>query len=84
MPDRELDPIVRALQQFKQQRHYSLQGMARLLGVSGGHLSMLFAGKRRPGLLLVRAALRHFPEVRAAILAPVRRPPGSYGAPPGH
>ncbi len=75
MQDSELDPIVRALQQIKQQRRYSLQGMARLLGVSAGHLSMLFAGKRRPGLLLVRAAMRRFPELRLAILTPPDRQP---------
>ena len=74
MQDRELDPIVRALQDLRQQRHYSLQGLARLLGVSASHLSMLFAGKRRPGLRVVLAAMRRFPEVRAAVLAP-RDPP---------
>ncbi|NLG26515.1 MAG: helix-turn-helix transcriptional regulator [Chloroflexi bacterium] len=75
MPDSELDPIVRVLQRLKAQRHYSLQGMAHLLGISVGHLSMLFAGKRRPGLRLVRAAMRRFPEVRAEILAPRDEPP---------
>lgn len=69
MQDGELDPIVRALKQIQEQRHYSLQGLARLLGFSGSYLSMLFAGQRRPGLRLVREAMRHFPEIRALIQA---------------
>ena len=74
MPENQLDPLVVALLRIRQQRHYSLQGMARLLGVSAGHLSMLFAGKRRPGLRLLRSAVRHFPEIRATLLLPPERP----------
>jgi hypothetical protein len=67
MEDGELDLIVRALRKLKEERHYSLEGLARLLGFSTSHLCMIFAGQRHPGLRLVRSVMRHFPEIRALI-----------------
>ena len=68
MEDGELDLLVRALKQIQEQRGYKLSGLARLLGVSTSHLSMVFAGQRRPGLRLVSAAMRRFPEIRTLMI----------------
>jgi len=67
MEESDLALVVEALKQVQAQRHFSLEGLARLLGFSPSHLSMIFAGQRRPGLRLMRSAIRHFPEIRALI-----------------
>lgn len=67
MPDDEIEPVVRALKRIKKERGYSLRGLARLLGFSYGHLSMVFNGKRRPGLRFMRAVAQRFPETRPIV-----------------
>lgn len=64
MRDDEMKVVLRALQRIKSERQYSLRGLARLLGVSAGHLSMIFRGQRRPGLRFLRSAMKRFPELR--------------------
>jgi len=64
MHDDELEVFVRALCRVKARRRCSLRGLATLLGVSPGHLSMILTGKRRPGLRFLRTAIEKLPELR--------------------
>ena len=64
----EIEAIVAVLKQIRQENNFSIEGMARLLGFSGAHLSMIFAGKRRPGLRFLRAAAKRFPQVRRHLI----------------
>jgi transcriptional regulator with XRE-family HTH domain len=59
--------LVTALCRIRERDFLTTQGMARKLGVSVGHLSMVFAGKRRPGLRFVEAALAAYPELRPPV-----------------
>ena len=67
MRDSEIEAIIEALHQIQAARHLSLKGLAHLLGFSAGHLSMIFAGQRRPGLRFVRAAVERFEQVRRVV-----------------
>ncbi len=64
MHDREIQLIIQALHRIQAERHFSLKGLAYQLGFSAGHLSMIFSGKRRPGLRFLRAAAKRFEEIR--------------------
>ncbi len=64
MRDEEIESFIRALSRVKARRGFSLRGLASLLGVSPGHLSMILARKRHPGLRLLRAAFERLPELR--------------------
>ena len=72
MRDREIQALIRSLRRIREERYLSIKGLAYLLGVSAGHLSMIFAGKRRPGIYFVRAAMRAFPEIRRELADSLR------------
>jgi transcriptional regulator with XRE-family HTH domain len=75
MLDDEIRAVVRILKRIMQQEHLSAQGMARRLGFSASHLSMIFAGKRRPGVRFLRAAMARYPEIRQLVHSQFERPP---------
>ncbi len=75
MLDDEVRAVIRILKRIMQQEHLSAQGLARRLGFSAGHLSMIFSGKRRPGMRFIRAAVARYPEIRQVIHAQFERPP---------
>jgi hypothetical protein len=64
MRDQDIDALVDALSRIRERDYLSIAGMARRLGFSAGHLSMVFSGKRRPGIRFVRAVFEHYPEIR--------------------
>ncbi|HHX64108.1 MAG TPA: helix-turn-helix transcriptional regulator [Chloroflexi bacterium] len=64
MRDREIQILVQALDRIRQRENSTVAGMARRLGFSAGHLSMIFTGKRRPGIRFVRAVCERYPEIR--------------------
>lgn len=57
----EIDLMVAALRTKCERESLSVTGLARCLGFSAGHLSMIFSGKRRPGLRFVQAVMTRFP-----------------------
>ncbi|MFP3896411.1 MAG: helix-turn-helix domain-containing protein [Anaerolineales bacterium] len=73
MRDDEIETLIAFLQRIQEDQYLSLKGLARRLGFSAGHLSMIYSGKRRPGMRFVRAVFRHFPEIRAH-LSPLSPP----------
>ncbi len=75
MQDEEVCAVIRILKRIMEREHLSAQGMARRLGFSAGHLSMIFAGKRRPGIRFLRAAMARYPEIRRVVHAQFERPP---------
>ncbi len=79
MLDEEIRAVVRTLERIMEREHLSAQGMARQLGFSAAHLSMIFAGKRRPGMRFLRAAMERYPEVRQVIQEQFERRPPKAG-----
>lgn len=75
MLDEEIRAVVRILKRIMREEHLSAQGMARRLGFSASHLSMIFAGKRRPGIRFLRAAMARYPEIRELIQSQFTRRP---------
>jgi len=75
MRDSEIRAMIRALRRIEAEQCLSSRGMAHLLGFSAGHLSMIYSGKRRPGIRFVRAVIEHFPEIRGLIAESLRTPP---------
>lgn len=75
MLDEEIRVVVGILKRILQQEHLTAEGMARRLGISPGHLSMVFSGKRRPGIRFLRAAMARFPEVRRVLQEQFERAP---------
>lgn len=69
MRDREIKAMIHALRQIQRERYLNLRGLARKLGLSVGQLSMIFNGKRRPGMRFVRAVVERFPEIRDLLAA---------------
>jgi|YNPNPStandDraft_1061719.scaffolds.fasta_scaffold34903_2 transcriptional regulator with XRE-family HTH domain len=67
MQEEEIHALIEALQRYQRERYCSLRGLGRRLGISPAHLSMIFAGKRRPGIRFMRAVLLRFPELRHLI-----------------
>lgn len=76
MLDSEIQAVIRVLKRIMKRDYLSMQGLARRLGFSVSHLSMIFSGRRRPGLRFIRAAMRCYPEVRQVIQS-------QWGAPEG-
>lgn len=80
MRERELQVMVSAVRRILCERYLSQRGLARILGLSTGYLSMVLSGKRRPGNAFVRAVLEHLPEVRMEVAESLRDPKsGSAG-----
>lgn len=67
MREKEIRAMIEALQQIQEARYLSTSGMARMIGCSTAHLSMIYSGSRRPGLRFVRAVMRRFPDIRRLI-----------------
>ncbi len=64
MRDDEVTILVCLLKRIMRQEHMTAQGMARRLGFSASHLSMIFSGKRRPGIRFIRAVMARYPQAR--------------------
>lgn len=64
MRDSEITAMLDALRAIEERQCLSRKGLAQQVGCSTGHLSMLFSGKRRPGLRFVRLVVRRYPEIR--------------------
>jgi len=64
MRDSEIRALIDALRAIEERQSLSLVGLAQQVGCSPGHLSMLFSGKRRPGVRFIRLVLRRYPEIR--------------------
>jgi len=64
MQDGSIQAMLEALRAIEERHNLSLAGLARQIGCSPGHLSMLFSGKRRPGMRFVRLVVRRYPEIR--------------------
>jgi len=74
MRDSEIKAMIRALRKIEREECLNLRGLARRLGFSAGQLSMIFAGKRRPGMRFVRAVVERFPEIRHLLAASLSEP----------
>lgn len=69
LDDREIEAIIEALERVREEQFLSLRGLARRLGFSPSHLSMILSRKRRPGKRFLWAAARHLEEVRRLLAA---------------
>lgn len=67
-----LTAILRKYQGQMRQNEY-----ARLLGVSGGAISLIYTGQRQPGIDVLRALARAFPESAAEITAALSADPAA-------
>jgi len=74
MRDSEIKAMIRALRRIEREESLNLRGLVRRLGYSAGQLSMVFAGKRRPGMRFVRAVVERFPEIRRLLAASLSKP----------
>ena len=72
MRDREIRAMLRALKEIQEEHYLSIAGLAHRLGLSAGHLSMVFSGKRRPGIRFVRAVIEQYPEIRHLVAESLR------------
>ena len=72
MRESDVQAMLRVLRKIQEERYLSLKGLARLLGFSSGHLSMIYSGRRRPGIRFLRAAMERFPEMRQLIAKRLR------------
>jgi hypothetical protein len=68
MREDEIELMVAALRKKCEREFLSVTGLARCLGFSAGHLSMIFTGKRRPGLRFVQAVMTRFPSLYREIV----------------
>ncbi len=78
MDDREIEAIIEALERAREEEFLSLRGLAKRLGFSPSHLSMILARKRRPGKRFLWAAAQSIEPVRrllAAHFEETKRPP---------
>jgi len=64
MRDTEIRAMIDALHAIAERDCLSHRGLARQVGCSTGQLSMVFAGKRRPGVRFIRLVVRRYPEIR--------------------
>jgi transcriptional regulator with XRE-family HTH domain len=64
MSDGVIVAIIEALQQIRDEEFLSIAGMARQLGFSGSHLSLILRRQRRPGARFLRTAAARYPAVR--------------------
>ena len=69
MEDDDVRALVRIINKIMSDEYLTVQGLAHRLGFATSHLSMILAGKRRPGLRFVWAAMQRYPEVRDLMLA---------------
>ena len=67
MRDSGIDALLEALRRIQEEQYITLKGLAHRLGFSAGHLSMIFSGKRQPGIRFLRAVVRRFPEIRSLV-----------------
>ncbi len=76
MQDCALEALLDALCRLLQEENLTQRILARRLGFSEAHLSLVLARKRRPGLRFLRAAAQ-FPAVRRILEAELgpERPP---------
>ena len=74
MRDIEIRAMIRALRKIEADQYLSLKGLAHKLGLSAGYLSMIFSGKRQPGMRFVRAVIEHFPEIRQMMAESLKLP----------
>lgn len=84
MRDSEIRAMIDALHAVMERECLSHRGLARQVGCSTGQLSMVFAGKRRPGMRFVRLVVRRYPEIRrllATSLAQDEQDPASRTRP---
>lgn len=63
----ELEAILAALEQIREDEFLSVAGMARQLGFSASHLSLILRRRRRPGARFLRAAAARYPAVRCIL-----------------
>ena len=73
MRDCEIEAMIEALRKIQSEHYLSLSGLAHKLGISTSHLSMVFSGRRQPGLHFVRAVMEQFPEIRQLIAVSLQR-----------
>lgn len=73
MRDDEIETLIDFLKRIQEEQYLSLKGLAHRLGFSAGHLSMIYSGKRHPGIRFMRAVFEHFPELRSC-LSPLSPP----------
>ena len=83
MEEAEIRAFVRILRRLMAKEHLTMQGMARRLGVSTSHLSMVLSGQRRPGIRLMWAAMQRYPEVHDLVRLPRSGVRGETETPPG-
>ena len=75
MHDHDLKALIQALHRIQDEEYLSVKGLAQRLGFSAGHLSMIYSGKRRPGIRFLRAVVEHFPQVRELVVRSLEPPP---------
>ena len=63
MDDSEMGALLAVLRRLQEEGYLSARGLAKRLGFSPSHLSMLYAGKRQPGLRFLQAVMRRYPEM---------------------
>ncbi len=74
MDDHDLSALIQALRRIQAKEYLSIKGLAHRLGFSAGHLSMIYSGKRRPGIRFLRAVVEHFPQVRDLVARSLEPP----------
>jgi transcriptional regulator with XRE-family HTH domain len=74
MRDREITAVLKALRRIEAEQHLTLESLGRRLGFSASHLSMLFSGRRRPGVRFLRVVIERFPEIRQMLAKSLRAP----------
>jgi hypothetical protein len=83
MEDDDVRALVRILKRIMTDEYLTVQGLARRLGFTTSHLSMVLTGKRRPGLRFMWAAMERYPEVRTLMMSRNNRIRGGTKTPPG-
>ena len=74
MDDHDLSALIQVLRRIQSEEYLSIKGLAHRLGFSAGHLSMIYSGKRRPGIRFLRAVVAHFPQVRDLVARSLEPP----------
>jgi len=78
----ELEAILAALEQIREDEFLSVAGMARQLGFSASHLSLILRRRRRPGVRFLCAAAARYPAVRRILAQRLADHEGDAGRPP--
>lgn len=73
MRDSDISALLDALRAIEQRQGLSREGLAHQVGCSPSHLSMLFSGKRRPGLRFIHLVMRRYPEIRRQLASSLAR-----------